>query len=335
MLVVNNIVTTSDRLRTIEPKPFRKFSFGSILAHADEVTKRIGSEPLLVSHSLVLPSNVATYDKAQLQGIAVGEKYDSVMCHLVLDHGGVLTDDFFATLRADFLKPGGTLLNPVKSITKSDVARASRFELEADSAPCVIKKNDNYNRPETVFEIHTDAELTTWRRETPVEEQGRFVVHKLLKYFGVTQSGMYQLERWVCLFDDLTINYRYSNEFYIKSKTSLSFYARDERRMSHDLMRLADSGHGWKGRTIDCSYQHDPEAWDARYAVFQNFREAFAFHYAELDVIQPQKNAFVVIDVNNTPGPAHKSVHFRELAVRSLADGLKIRPAVSTVRGSS
>jgi len=325
MLVVDNIVTPSDRMRAIDPKPFRKFAFGSLLAYADEVAKRTGKQPMLESNSLTLPAGVSTYDTAQLEGIAVAEKYDSVVCHLVLDHGGVVADDFFATLRADFLKPGGILLNPVKSIAKTDVARASKFELETRTAPCVIKKNDNYNRPETVFELHTQAELDAWRERTPPEEQSRFVIHKLLRYFGAEQSGMHQLERWIVVFDDLTVNHRCSDEFYIKSKTSLSYYVRDERRMSDDLGRLTDSGYGWKGRTIDCAYENDAEAWDARYAALADFRKAFRFDYAELDVMRPAKNEFVVIDVNQTPGPASKSVHFRELAVRRLADGLGIR----------
>jgi glycosyltransferase involved in cell wall biosynthesis len=153
-------------------------------------------------------------------------------------------------------------------------------------------------------------------------------VHKLLRYFGIEQSRMYQLERWMVLFDDLTINYRNSDEFYIKGATSLSHYVRDERRMSHDLARLASSGYDWKGRSIDCSYQHDPDAWDARYAVLKTFRDAFQLDFAELDVIQPSKNEFVVIDVNNTPGPSYKNVYFRELGVRLLTDRLGIRPAV-------
>jgi len=331
MLVVNNIVTPSDRMRAIDPKPFRKFAFGSLLAYVDEVAKRTGTGPPLLSDSLTLPADVSTYDERQLQGIAVPEKYDSVMCHLVLDHGGVVADAFFATLRADFLKPDGVVLNSVASITKTDVARASRFELETDRAPCVIKKNDNYNRPETVFEIHSQAELDAWRNKTPPEEQKRFVIHKLLRYFGAEQSGMHQLERWIILFDDLTVNHRASDEFYIKSKTSLSYYVRDERRMTDDLARLGDAGYGWKGRTIDCAYEHDPEAWDARHAVLGDFRKAFRFDYAELDVIRPSKNEFVVIDVNQTPGPASRNVHWRELAVRVLTKGLDIRPA-TTVR---
>jgi len=240
-----------------------------------------------------------------------------------------VADDFFSTLRADFLKTDGILLNPVKTITKTEVARASQFELETQTAPCVIKKNDNYNRPETVFEIHTQAELDAWRERTTPEEQSRYVMHKLLGYFGTEQSRMHQLERWIVLFDDLTVNHRASDEFYIKSKTSLSYYVRDERRMSADLGRLATSGHEWKGRTIDCAYEHDPEAWDARVAVLKAFRSAFRFDYAELDVMRPSKHEFVVIDVNQTPGPSSKNVHFRELAVRGLADGLGIRPGAA------
>jgi hypothetical protein len=223
----------------------------------------------------------------------------------------------------------------VKSITKNDVARASRFELETRTAPCVIKKNDNYNRPETVLQIATQAELDAWRLGTTAEEQSRYVVHKELRYFGIEQSRMYQLERWIVLFDDLTVNYRCSDEFYIKVGTSLSYYVRDERRMADDLRRLADSGYDWKGRSIDCAYNHDPDAWDSRYAVLKDCRDAFGFDYAELDVIQPAKNEFVVIDVNNTPGPSYKNVHFRELAVRLLADRLGIRPGSEARRTES
>jgi hypothetical protein len=321
MLVVHNLVGAGDRVRTIDLRPFRKYAFGGLLGYADDAAKRANRPLPLTSECLALPGDIAVYDAARLEGLAVDHKYDSVMCHLVLDHGGVLADDFLSALRADFLKPGGLLLNPVKSITKTDVARASRFELETETAPCVIKKNDNYNKPETVFQLHTAAELANWRAEHG-DEQERFVMHKLLRYYGIDDSQLYQLERWVVWFDDLTINCRYSDEFYIKRATSLSFYARDERRLSRDLERLTEGGQGWKGRSLDCAYVHDPEGWDARYATLKNFREAFGFDYAELDVIQPAKGEFVVIDVNNTPGPSHQNVHWRELAVRVLAEKL-------------
>jgi tetratricopeptide (TPR) repeat protein len=95
--------------------------------------------------------------------------------------------------------------------------------------------------------------------------------------------------------------------------------------MADDLRRLADTGYDWHGRSIDCAYNHDPDAWDARYAALKACRDAFGFDYAELDVIQPSKNEFVVIDVNHTPGPSYKNVFFRELGTRVLADGLGIR----------
>ena len=325
MLVVHNIVGSSERVGVIEPKAFRKFAFGSLLHYADGVEESLFKQKTLVSSCLALPGDVPVYGKAELQGIAVGDKYDAIVCHLVLDHGGVVTDDFFSTLRTDFLEADGRLLNPVKSITKNDVARASRFELETQTAPCVIKKNNNYNRPETVLRIAAQAELDAWRAGTTAEERSAYVVHKELEYFGIEELGLYQLERWIVLFDDLTVNYRCSSEFYVKVGTSLSYYVRDERRMADDLRRLADSGYDWKGRSIDCAYNHDPDAWDARYAALKACRDAFGFDYAELDVIQPSKNEFVVIDVNHTPGPSYKSVFFRELAVRVLADGLGIR----------
>ena len=323
MLVVHNLVGPGERLGIVEPRPFRKYAFGNLLGHLDDAAKRSGKLASLVSDCLALPADLAVYDAAALQGVAVDQKYDSVMCHLVLDHGGVLGDDFLAALRADFLRPEGLLLNPVKSITKTDVARASRFELETDTAPCVIKKNDNYNKPETVFQIHTAAELAKFRAEHP-EGPERFVTHKLLRYFAIDDARLYQLERWVVWFDDLTVNSRYSDEFYIKRATALSFYVRDERRLSRDLERLGEGGTGWRGRSLDCAYTNDPEGWDARYATLASFREAFQFDYAELDVIQPTKGQFVVIDVNNTPGPSHQNAHFRELAIRILSEKLRL-----------
>jgi len=327
MLVVHNIVGAGDPLRTIATKPFRSFAFGSLLAYADEVANRLGQERLLASESLALPGGVPRYGQEQLEGIAVAEKYDSVTCHLVLDHGGVVSDDFFSALRANFLVAGGTLLNAVKSNTKRDVARASAFELETEAAPCVIKKNDNYNKPETVFELRTQAELEAWRAQHTSGEQSRYVMQKLLGYYRRREPGLYQLERWVVLFDDLTINYRYSDEFYIKTATALSYFVRDERCLSSDLVQLAASGFSWKGRSIDCAYDPDAEAWNARYAVLRSFRTAFRFDYAELDVIQVAKGEFAVIDVNHTPGPAYKNVHWRELAARFLAERLRIRPS--------
>lgn len=329
MLIVHNDAGSGQRVGVIEQKPFRRYAFGSLLAYADDVYARGHKARMLECSCLSLPGGVPVYTKEQLSGIACPQKFDSILCHLVLDHGGVLTDDFFGVLREEFLAPGGILLNPVKSIAKDEVARASQFALEAESAPCVIKKNDNYNLPETVLDISTQEELDAWRASTSSEEQRRFVVHKRLSYFDREHSGMYQLERWIVLFDDLTVNHRCSDEFYIKSATSLSYYARDERRISGDLKRLAESGYDWKGRSIDLSYDNSADAWDARYAVLKRFREAFHLDYAELDVIRPSKNEFVVIDVNQTPGPSYRNVYFRELGVRILAEHLGIGSPVS------
>ncbi|HEY3497377.1 MAG TPA: glycosyltransferase [Polyangiaceae bacterium] len=324
MLVVHNMVGAGDPVRVVERKPFRKYAFGNLLAHADEVARGLGKRQLLSSDSLAVPSGLPVYGGAELQGIAVAEKYDSIVCHLVLDHGGVVGEDFFAVLRSELLAPGGSLLNAVESIAKTDVARASSFKLEAKGAPCVIKKDDNYNKPETVFQIRTQAELEAWRSERTAEEQSRYVMHQLLRYHDIDVARLYQVERWYVFFDDLTVNYRCADEFFVKIGTSLSYYVRDERRMASDLERLAGSGYKWRGRAIDCSYSRDPEAWDARYAVMKSFRAAFRLDYAELDVIQPAKNEFVVVDVNNTPGASCRNAYWKDLAVRFLAEALAI-----------
>jgi tetratricopeptide (TPR) repeat protein len=324
MLVIHNDAVTGGRLRSIETRPFRRYAFGSLLAYAEEVHQRVFHQRLIQCHTLLLPGGVPSYGREQLANVLVGEKYDSVMCHLNLDHGGVLDDSFLSLAREMFLKENGRLLNPVKSIAKSEVSKASPFSLETQTAPCVVKKDDNYNRPETVVELTTPAELLAWLEKTPKEERSRFVIHTRLQYFGMEQSKLFQLERWIVVFDDLTVNHRCSNEFYIKSGTSLSFYVRDERRMNRDLRRLEESGYDWKGRSIDCAYDNNLEAWDSRYKVLEQCRSSFHFDYAELDVIQASRNEFVVIDVNQTPGPSYKNVFFRELGVRYLADGLGI-----------
>lgn len=324
MLVVHNTAGSGDRIGAIEAKPFRNFAFGSLLAFADAVYERLFQHKLLDCSCLALPSGASFYDRAALHGISSDEKFDSVMCHVVMDHGAVLTDDFVAELSEKFLKPGGRLLNPVKSIAKDEVARVSRFGLETESAPCVVKKNDNFNLPETVLRMFSQSELDAWRARTSSDEQSRFVVHKLLRYFASEESGMHQLERWVVVFGDLTVNHRCSDEFYVKNATSLSYHVRDERRMKDDLAQFSRTGYNWKGRSIDCAYDNDAAAWDARYAVLEHFREAFRFDYAELDVMQPSKNEFVVIDVNQTPGPPYRNVYLREVAVRVLAEGLGI-----------
>lgn len=331
MLVVHNDPGSGGQLQVVESKPFRRYAFGSLLAYMDEVHQRLFKQQKILCNSLALPGGVAAYGQEHLQGIARSdsEKYDSVMCHLILDHGGVLTDDFFATLRAEFLKPDGILLNQVKSIAKNDVAQASPFELETLTAPCVIKKNDNFNQPGTVLQMNTQAELDAWLDKTPASERSQLVVHKRLGYYGSEQSRMFQLERWIVLFDDLTVNHRCSDEFYIKSGTSLSYYVRDERRMRDDLARLTRSEYNWKGLSIDCAYDNDQEAWDARYAVLQRCRDGFHFDYVELDVMRPSKHEFVVIDVNQTPGPFYKNRYFRDLAVCVLSEGLGVYPKAS------
>lgn len=328
MLVIHNDPGSGGRVGLIEPHPLRRYAFGSLLAYADQVHNQLFKEPMLVCHSLPLSSGVGSYDSGHLCDVAVKERYDSVMCHLILDHGGVVAEDFFAAVRSQLLKPAGVLLNPVKSIAKNEVARVSPFDLETQTAPCVVKKDDNYNDPGTVLRFQEQAELEAWQDNHTAEERRGMVVHKLLDYVGREQSKMYQLERWIVVFDDLTVNHRCSDEFYIKSGTSLSYYVRDERSMAADLKRLDTSGYDWKGRSIDCSYESDAEGWDARYAVLKQCRDAFHFDYAELDVMQPSHNEFVVIDVNQTPGPSYKNVYFRELAVRLLAEGLGIPLAI-------
>lgn len=324
MLVVHNDPGTGGELRTIEARDFQRYAFGSLLTYACEVYERVFQQRIIRTSTLRLPGEVPVYERAQLSEVSVGEHFDSVICHLNLDHGGVVTEEFLAELRERFLKPDGVLLNPVRDISKKEVARTSSVPLETESAPCVVKKDDNYNHPETVLRLETQDELDAWRGRTSEEDRKGLVMHKLLRYFGSDSSGMHQLERWIVVFDDLTVNHRASNEFFIKSATSLSYYVRDERRMSGDLKRLSETGYEWKGRSIDCAYDSDGEAWDARRATLEECRSAFGFHYAELDVIRPSKNEFVVIDVNQTPGPSYKNVFFRELAARQLAVGLGI-----------
>src|SRR5690606_3306152 len=123
MLVIHNDAGSGGQLGRIEPKPFRRYAFGSLLGYVDEVHQRHFKQKLLQCDSLALPGRVAVYSADQLKETVVTEKYDSVMCHLVLDHGGILSDDFFSTLRKTFLKEQGILLNPVKSIAKNEVAR--------------------------------------------------------------------------------------------------------------------------------------------------------------------------------------------------------------------
>lgn len=325
MLVVHNDPGTGGELRVIEARDFQRYAFGSLLSYACDVYERVFQQRIIRTSTLRLPGEVPVYERAQLSEVAVGERFDSVICHLNLDHGGVVNEEFLAELRERFLRPEGLLLNPVRDISKQQVARTSSVPLETDSAPCVVvRKDSNYHLPERALRFETQEELDAWRARTSEEEQKGFVMHKLLRYFGRESSRMHQLERWIVVFDDLTVNHRASNDFFIKSATSLSYYVRDERRIADDLKCLSETGYEWKGRSIDCAYDSDGEAWDARRATLEQCRAAFGFHYAELDVIRPAKNEFVVIDVHQTPGPSYKNVFFRELAVRNLALGLGI-----------
>lgn len=282
MLVVHNDPGAGGELQAIEARDFQRSAFGSLLTCACEVYDRAFQQRIIRPSTLRLPREVPVYERAQLAEVPVGERFDSVLCHLSLDHGGVVTEEFLAELRERFLRPDGLLLNPVRDVSKQQVARASSMPIETDTA------------------------------------------HEPLRSLGSESSRMHQLERWIVVFDDLTVNHRASNDPHIEGATSLSYCVRDEARMADDLKLLSETGYEWRGRSIDCAYDSDGEAWNARREVLERCRAVFRFHFAVLDVIRPAKNEFVIVGVNQTPGPLDKNIFVRELAARHLAAGLGI-----------
>jgi len=281
-----------------------------------------GEAPPLAIDTLHIPYREHDYDADLLDQAAFTHRYDVVMSHLVLNSGARVTAAFFDTLAGRALEPHGQLLNPVTCIRKSTLH--DKLSAPADDAmPCVLKLDRNFNRKETVFLCRSQEEIDAWRRETPEAEQGAFVREPLYVDHRRPHGDTYRLERWMIMFDALTIECRLSEDLFVKASTSFRYQLRDMRRLKEDWRLLGTFGWNWRGQSVDCAYDEDEDAWDARYRVMKQVTRDFALHYGELDVIRTGNREFRVIDVTNTGGIPNGSRYGQRLAQAALVQHIR------------
>jgi hypothetical protein len=289
-------------------------------------------EPLpLRVDTLHVPYQQETYDVDVLDATVFPHRYDALILHIVMDSGARVTDRFIQALSERALEPSGTLVNPVTCIRKSTLHAALGVPpLAEHEVPCIIKLDRNYNRADTVVLCRTREELEAWRQRTPVAEQPMFVRERFHEDYRYPLDGLFRLERWLIAFDDLTVECRVSRDLFVKAATSFRFQQRDQRRLRADWALLGAFGWDWRGQLVDCAYDEDVEAWEARYRVMRQVTQRLSLQMGELDVIRIGPTQFAVIDVNNTPGIPMTGTHSLRLAQARLLGMLRDAAAGAT-----
>jgi hypothetical protein len=283
-----------------------------------------GELPPLVIDTLHLPYRDLDYDADLLDQIVFTHRYDAALSHIVLNNGARVTDRFFEMLAHRALGPHGQLLNPVTCIRKTTLHAKSGVSAPSyDAMPCIIKLDRNFNRRDTLFLCRSQEALDTWRRETPEADQHAFVREPFHVDYKRAGGGVYRVERWLITFDDLTVECRLSDDFFVKAATSFRYQLRDIRRLEEDWCLLSTFGWDWRGQSVDCAYDEDKEAWNARYRVMKRVTQDFALHYGELDVIRTGRNEFTVIDVTSTGGVLVSSRYCLRLTQAMLVQRLR------------
>ncbi len=283
-----------------------------------------GETPPLTVDTFHIPYRNLDYDAALLPIAAFETRYDAVILHIVLNSGARITDAFFETLALRALAPHGSILNRVSCIRKTTLHNLDGHVAQTqDALPCIIKLDRNFNNKGTVFLCHNKEDVEAWHNCTSDSDRRQFVREPLHLDYKFLGSDIYRLERWVIVFDDLTLEYRLSDDFFVKAATSFRYQLRDMRCLRNDWQLLASYGWKWRGQSIDCAYDEDEEAWDARYQVMAHFKQAFGLDYGELDVIRTAKDEFIVIDVNNTSGVLIPSRYCLRLAQAHLVEGIR------------
>jgi hypothetical protein len=283
-----------------------------------------GELPPLAIDTLHLPYRELDYDADLLDQIVFTNRYDVALSHIVLNSGVRVTDRFFETLAHRALEPHGQLLNPVTCIRKTTLHAKSGVSATAcDAMPCIVKLDRNFNRRDTLFLCSSEEALDAWRRETPEADQHAFVREPFYVDYRRKGGGVYRLERWLIAFDDLTVECRLSDDFFLKAATSFRYQLRDMRRLEEAWRLLSAFGWDWRGQSVDCSYDEDEDAWNARYRVMEQVTQDFALHYGELDVIRTGRDEFTVIDVTNTGGVLVSSRYCLRLTQAMLVQRLR------------
>jgi len=272
-----------------------------------------------------IPYQSRDYDVDLFANIEFPGRYDVVISHIVLDSGARVTDPFFEMLAARTLQPRGQLWNPVKCIRKTTLHRKMGMSGSAvDPMPCIIKLDRNYNNQATVVLCRSDEELATWRRRTPEARQADYIREPLYLDHRQSEGGLYRLERWIMTFGSLTVECRFSDQVFVKALTAVRYSTRDRRCLEADLRLLSESGFEWRNQGIDCAYDEDDEAWDARYRLMTTVCQEFALHLGELDVIRTGKHEFRVLDLTSTAGRRMKSGYIRQVVLAKLVEAVRL-----------
>jgi len=283
-----------------------------------------GEPPPLAIDTLHLPYRELDYDADLLDQTVFSNRYDVALSHIVLNSGARVTDRFFETLAHRALEPHGRLLNPVTCIRKTTLhAKSGVSASSCDAVPCIIKLDRNFNSRDTVFLCRSQEAFDAWQRKTPEADQRAFVREPFYVDYTRAGGGVYRLERWLIAFDDLTVECRLSDDFFVKAATSFRYLLRDMRRLEEDWRLLGSFGWDWRGQAVDCAYDEDEEAWNARYRVMKQLTQNFALHYGELDVIRTGRNEFTVIDVTSTGGVLVSSRYCLRLTQAVLVQRLR------------
>jgi hypothetical protein len=298
-----------------------KLALRGMLQNLRDQTAARGAPTPLDIDTLHLPYQASDYRADLLEPIDFPLRYDAVLCHIVLNSGARVSAAFHQSLKDRALAPHGCLLNAVGCIRKSTLHALAPRPAWSGDLPCVVKLDRNFNRPETVHVCRSASDLAAWRQAHADGEA--YVCEDFHQDYLLAGTGLYRLERWISVFEDLTVEQRVSDDAFVKSSTCLRYQLRDLRGLERDRQMLNGLGWDWPGQSIDCAYDDDGAAWDIRRRILEGYRERLGLHLAELDVVRTGRTAFEVIDVNNTSGVLIPSRHCLRLAQAHLLEGIR------------
>ncbi len=161
-------------------------------------------------------------------------------------------------------------------------------------------------RKESFYILHSDNEEKMWTKHIGKNRE-RYVTQSFLKDQRCPENGgLYFIERWLLIGDDLSVGMRMSTSPIVKQHNSVTHYRRDMRKLwennEYDLIQsylgLQQVKKGLIPATFE--YYHNDEFWDQRYAVVKNHKEETGFELGSMDVMNVN-NQLVVIDYNEHP----------------------------------
>jgi len=122
-----------------------------------------------------------------------------------------------------------------------------------------------------------------------------------------TDQGLYIQERWIVIFDDLTVGIRISRDNIIKRKNSMTYFLRNRASLRMDLSVLDDIYPA--PDTLEHAYCDDLDLWELRYKRLAKFlNERPNMEIFSLDVIFHNKDFFIVDSNEHTFEEGTKSL---------------------------